>query len=281
MARFRMNFVSDSVKDAMDVFVVIPQKKCIRDEQQPDVMPGTFDREYPVLMLLHDEASSPEELLNMSLAQRYASEYQIMLIVPTGLLSFYTDYAERDCSVNTADKTSGNAGIENDFTEMCYETYIMDVLGLMKKIFPVSKKREKVWIGGIGMGGFGALKLGMKYRQTFSKIFSISGDVDLQWKMDNELWRKEQFLSIFGDLEAKGENDLPNVCLNAAKDGPSAPDLMLLWNKNDGKESMNQHLLDTIANVYPSFKVKQSEADGWDYIDDALKQAFCWAASGK
>ena len=42
---------------------------------------------------------------------------------------------------------------------MCYETYIIDVLTYIQRIFPASAAREKIWIGGIGMGGFSALKL--------------------------------------------------------------------------------------------------------------------------
>lgn len=279
MAGFRINFVSDSVKDAMDVYVIIPQKKRIRNAQEPEITPGSFDKEYPVLMLLHDEASSPGELLNMSRAERYANENQLMLVVPTGLLSFYTDYAERDCSSNEADKTSGNAGIENNFTEMCYETYIIDVLTYIQRIFPASAAREKIWIGGIGMGGFGALKLGMKYPQIFSKVFSISGDVDLQWKIEHEPWRREQFLSIFGEGALSGSNDLPQACLKMSKSGGALPQLLLLWNKNDGKDDMNQRLADVLDHTYPGFKAKRWEAPyGWDYIDDTISFAFRWAS---
>lgn len=320
MARFRINFVSDSVKDAMDVYVIIPQKKQVRTDREPDIVLGSFSSAYPLLMLLHDEASSPEELLNMSRAERYANEHQVMLVVPAGLLSFYTDYAERDAASNTANAVSGNAGIENNFTEMCYETYIMDVLEYVRRIFPVaSRSRETTWIGGIGMGGFGAVKLGMKYPDCFSRVFSISGDVDLQWKMDNEPWRREQFMSIFGALTASGDNDLPGACLKAAAagnvaaseaperpDGEAAPEavmqteaaaaqaetaagpdtqpprLMLLWQENDGKALMNERLRDAIYGRYPGLVTKVLAAScGWDHVDEGLLLAFDWAALEK
>ena len=72
MALFRINYVADCVKDAMDLFLILPQKKHVRSEQSPELELGSFQKGYPVLLLLHDEASSPRELMEMTRLAKFA-----------------------------------------------------------------------------------------------------------------------------------------------------------------------------------------------------------------
>ena len=58
------------------------------------------------------------------------------------------------------------------------------------------------------MGGFGALKCAAANPALFSAAVSISGITDLQWLMDHDPGRGEQFSAVFGGLQAMGENDL-------------------------------------------------------------------------
>ena len=41
-------------------------------------------------------------------------------------------------------------------------------------MFPLSNKREDTFIAGFSMGGYGALRNGLKYSETFSKIGALS-----------------------------------------------------------------------------------------------------------
>jgi S-formylglutathione hydrolase FrmB len=60
-------------------------------------------------------------------------------------------------------------------------------------------------VGGISMGGFGAMKLGLKYPLLFQSISSQSGLLDIELLKD--LWMLKmvlpEFLEVFGHLEAK------------------------------------------------------------------------------
>lgn len=280
MARFRISFVSDSVKDVMEILVVVPQKKHVCSSKSPEIQLGSFQKEYPVLILLHDEASSPQELLDLSCVERFANQMGIMLVVPQGVLSYWTDYTERDRCVNEAN-SSGASSIENNFTEMCYGTYVMDVLHYVRRILPGSLERPKTYIGGIGMGGFGALKLAMKHPETFSAVFSVSGDVDLQWKMDHQPERREQFQSIFGGLLAEGENNLPKCCKKMAV-SKDVPDMMLLWDRAGESAVMNRNLIKALDGCYKGLAA--GEMDGpydWEYVDKALYKALHWLNTRK
>ena len=50
-----------------------------------------------------------------------------------------------------------------------------EVVEFTRRLFPLSDRREDTFIGGLSMGGFGAVRLGSFYHDTFSKIFSLSG----------------------------------------------------------------------------------------------------------
>ena len=60
-------------------------------------------------------------------------------------------------------------------------------------------------LGGISMGGFGAMKLGLKYPHFFQSISSQSGLLDIELLKD--MWMLKmvlpEFLEVFGHLEAK------------------------------------------------------------------------------
>jgi S-formylglutathione hydrolase FrmB len=60
-----------------------------------------------------------------------------------------------------------------------WETFIMkDLLPHLRTNYRVSKEREGTLIGGISMGGFGSLTLGLRHLDTFSAIISFEPYID-------------------------------------------------------------------------------------------------------
>ena len=51
----------------------------------------------------------------------------------------------------------------------------LNLVELTRKMFNLSDKREDTFIGGLSMGGYGALRNGLKYNETFGYIISLSG----------------------------------------------------------------------------------------------------------
>lgn len=57
-----------------------------------------------------------------------------------------------------------------------YGEYIgQELVRLTRKMFPLSRKREDTFIGGLSMGGYGALRNGLKYSDTFGAVIALSG----------------------------------------------------------------------------------------------------------
>lgn len=113
-------------------------------------------KRYPVLYLLHGLTGHYTNWLEHAQLADYAKPYELIIIMPEGNDGWYSDSA----SVPT-DK---------------YESYIVrELIPDVEKRFRVSTKRGGRAIAGLSMGGYGALKFGVKYPELFAFAGSLSG----------------------------------------------------------------------------------------------------------
>jgi len=83
----------------------------------------------------------------------YANAHGIAIIMPDGENHFYVD-------APNGEKYSEFIGRE--------------LVEFTRRVFPLSREREDTMIGGISMGGYGAVYNGMKYSDVFGHIIGIS-----------------------------------------------------------------------------------------------------------
>ena len=108
---------------------------------------------YKTLYLLHGIIGNCTDWLYGTRIQRYAEERDLAVVMPSGDNGMYLDQA--------VDK---------------YGQYIgQELVQFTRRTFPLSHKREDTFIGGLSMGGFGAMRNGLKYHDTFGAIISLSG----------------------------------------------------------------------------------------------------------
>ncbi len=143
-----VKFESKLVAQALPYNVVLP----------PDYdAPTARTTRYPVLYLLHGLAGSHDDWVsNRAHLAQHAAQYHIIIVTPEGHNGWYTD----------------SATVPNEK----YESYIVqelipDVEGRYRTI-PTRAGRA---IAGLSMGGYGALKFGVKYPDKFSFAASMSG----------------------------------------------------------------------------------------------------------
>jgi putative tributyrin esterase len=108
---------------------------------------------YPVLYQLHGGNQNHTSWLHYSNLRSYVSDLPLIVILPDGAQSRWA-----------------NGG--TPFT--AYEDFLIQELPThIRQIFPATNGK---WaIGGNSMGGFGAVRLGLKYPQLFSSVWSHSG----------------------------------------------------------------------------------------------------------
>ena len=82
----------------------------------------------------------------------------------------------RGCRWWSSCPTAAGAGTPTPSTGYAYEDdLIKDVVGLVDRTFPVKAERSGRAIGGLSMGGYGAVKLGLKHHEMFASVNSHSG----------------------------------------------------------------------------------------------------------
>lgn len=152
MAFFQCNIFSEALGMMTNVNVVMPQFTT--------GMIGWSEKDTgsrPVLYLLHGLSDDSSVWMRRTSVERYATQYGLVLVMPDGGRSFYTDM---------------KYGLK-------YEEYIAKELpSLMAKFFRFSTAWEDTFIAGNSMGGYGALKIALKYPDIFSACGAFSAVPD-------------------------------------------------------------------------------------------------------
>ena len=85
---------------------------------------------------------------------------------------------------------------------------IKDVVGLVDRTFPVKAERSGRAIGGLSMGGYGAVKVGLKHHEMFASVNSHSGALGfLRRDPDQARQLSPEFARIFGKNPPGGPED--------------------------------------------------------------------------
>jgi S-formylglutathione hydrolase FrmB len=85
-----------------------------------------------------------------------------------------------------------------------HESYFLELLQYIDSRSPYRERLlQRRGLGGISMGGFGAIKLGLKYPHLFQSISSQSGLLDIELLQDKWMLKMimPEFLEVFGRLE--------------------------------------------------------------------------------
>ena len=148
---------------------------------------------YPVLYLLHGHGGHYTDWLTRTNVADYAAQYRMIIVMPEGNNSWYVD---------------GAAG-SNDK----YESYILqELMPDVDKRYRTIQSRYGRAIAGLSMGGYGAIKYGVKYPATFVFAASMSGAFGVTRYTEKEMgganW--DPFLKTFGPAgsETRKANDI-------------------------------------------------------------------------
>ncbi|MFO0892372.1 MAG: alpha/beta hydrolase-fold protein [Isosphaeraceae bacterium] len=141
MAFARINYFSRSLVKASSVSVVFPDDPSI-------------PKPWWTFYLLHGLSDDDTIWMRRTSIERYAEGLPLVVVMPDGGRGWYT----------------------NAQVGFAYENDLMkDVMGLIERTFPVRAERSGRAIGGLSMGGYGAVKLGLKHHETFGSVNSHSG----------------------------------------------------------------------------------------------------------
>lgn len=124
--------------------------------------PGNAERRYPTLYLLHGEGGSFLGWREILDGATETGERGMILVMPDAGESFYVNWARTD-----------------DGRRDAWEDYLVDdVVGHVDARYRTVAAREGRALAGFGMGGYGALTVGLRNADRFVSLGSQSGAVD-------------------------------------------------------------------------------------------------------
>lgn len=148
-----------------------------------DAMSGTkFEPPFKTLYFLPGFSNDAATLASYLGFRRECELKGIAVIIVDGENSFYVDHPKRLAN---------------------YSAFIKEVVEFTRMMFPLSEKREDTFLGGISMGGYGALLNGLRYRAIFSKIVALSPSADCYDLICGHpfMFDEELFTNTFGSKE--------------------------------------------------------------------------------
>ncbi len=207
-----------------------------------------------LLTLLHGAEETPETVLDAFDLSAAADRLRLAILMPDLGNSFYLDWGEGLCARSAL---------------------LRELLPAAQERSGVSAAREANAVGGISMGGFGAVSLALCEPERFAAAFSLSGALDL--KKAAQLFRICQ-IPAPGDLRGAASrpeaqwDDLLSV--DAVK-----PTLYLAWGDQDWFREANRSFVRQAAGC--GLPVKAGESPGlhdWTFWKTSLSPALEWVA---
>jgi S-formylglutathione hydrolase FrmB len=160
------------------------------------ILPSDYDSSkttrYPVLYLLHGLTGHYNDWVSHTNIADYAVDYGIIIVTPEGNDGWYTD----------------SAAVATDK----YESYILqELIPDVQQRYRTIEARYGRAIAGLSMGGYGAIKFGLKSPSTFVFAGSMSGAFGVTRLTEKEIGKNFQdSIKLFGDAgsETRLDNDL-------------------------------------------------------------------------
>ncbi|MBP3427556.1 MAG: acetylesterase [Clostridia bacterium] len=259
MALLHVTLFSHVLYRTVPVRVILPSdKRTPTGEYLPE-------KPFKTLYLLHGLLGSSNDWITGTRVQRWAEAQNLCVVMPSGDNGWYVDFPG---------------------TRNCYGEFIgSELVELTRRMFPLSRKREDTYIAGLSMGGYGALRNGLKYHQTFSRIIPYSAAVAMFERAKMEGAVTQPYMeALFGDLKeaAKTDNN-PRVLIEElaaykkAHPDYELPKIRLSCGKSDGLLPFNRLYRDLL--LENGFEVDYEEAPGghdWDFWDSQIKKTIDW-----
>ncbi len=245
MASARINYFSRSLQKASSFNVVFPDDP-------------TIPRPWAAFFLLHGLSDDDTIWMRRTSIERYVEGLPLVVVMPDGGRGWYT---------NSAD---GFYPYEDDL--------VKDVVGLVDRTFPVKTDRSGRAIGGLSMGGYGAIKLALKHPEMFASVTSHSGApgfcrIDL--KKAAEL--SPEFPRIFGPSPRGGPEDpfaiverIDHGRIPALRFDCGVKDFLLDQNRDFSQHLKQLHIL----HEYQEFPGDHN----WEYWDLHVREAVAFHA---
>ena len=230
-----------------------------RDMPYRVVMPAKIPvgSKLPVVYLLHGGGGDFKEWTNDSDVARFA-ENNLILVMPEGGYSYYTNSVDRH--------------------QDRYEDYIVhDLIADVENRFPAALGRSHRGIVGVSMGGFGAIKLALKYPELFVFSGGISSAIDVPSRPFSikriSQWREHE--AIFGSWGSATRRENDPLVLARRADPTTTPYLFLTCGNQEGLLPSNRQFAALLAQRHVQYEFHvENGGHNWNQWNALLPEVF-------
>ena len=257
MAFLQVNFVSKTLMRTVTINAILPVDKFSLDPNAVRV-----DKPFKTLYLLHGLLGNYTDWVNGTRVQRWAEAKDLAVIMPSGENGFYVDSPAQPW---------------NRYGQFVGE----ELVEITRRMFPLSHKREDTFIGGLSMGGFGAIRNGLKYHETFGSIVGLSNAIHILEEGSQHMDTAYEE-GCFGPFAAARESDknprwlIEKLAAEKKADPVLAlPRVFMACGTEDGLLGVNRVYRDLFREK--GFDLTYYESAGghtWDFWDQYIEKAI-------
>jgi len=257
MALLQVNFFSTTLHRKVHLQVILPSDAAIESEEP-----------FKTLYLFHGLMDNCTAWTSNTRIERWAMERNLAVVMPSAENSFYVD-------------NPNGSSVFGDFG-----AYVgQELVEMTRKMFRLSSKREDTFIAGLSMGGFGALRNGLKYHDTFGYIACLSGAIHIfEYPLDEPGRNVIGEDACFGDIHSAALTDRnPRMAAEAlferkkASEDTPFPKVYIACGTEDYLLKANRIFADFLqAN---GVDVTYEEGPGrhdWDFWDNYIQRVLAW-----
>ncbi|MCK9409087.1 MAG: alpha/beta hydrolase family protein [Bacteriovoracaceae bacterium] len=221
---------------------------------------------YPVLYLLHGLGGDYTNWVKLTNIVRYAKEYRMIIVTPDAGNGWYTN---------------------SPFVQNAqYEDYIItEMIPTVEKRYRTIQTKFHRAIAGLSMGGYGAIKFGLKYPGKFFFIGGFSPSIQFPGGLEDSAitarWSRTATLNLrelFGQNRTDSWNENDIFFLTERSNGKSLPYFYLSVGSQDGISEIIGLTHDLAASLRKkgiSFEMHESAGShDWKFWDQEIKTAL-------
>lgn len=261
MALLKMDFYSDKLKRFTTVHVVLPN-------DTPDMMTAgnpEYARPMKVLYLLHGFSGYSMDWLIGCGLQDLSVKYNLAMVLPSGDNSFYVDREATGCA---------------------YGSFVgEELIQYITKTIHFPNKKEDTFVGGLSMGGFGAIRLALRYPDNYGKVFGLSSAMlikqieKMQPGEENPVANYAYFRSVFGDLRQLeiSENNPLFLLKKLKEQNQPVPPIYMACGTEDFLLEDNRDFVRSLQEEAVDVEYHESEGThNWEFWNGYLEKAIQW-----
>ncbi|MDF2985520.1 MAG: putative esterase [Eubacterium sp.] len=260
MALVQVNFFAETLKRQVNFNALIPIDIVGVSAQKPE------ERPMKSLYLLHGYSGNHMDWICGTKIQELSNKYKIAVFMPSGDNCFYLDDA--------------------DLGAFYGEFIGKELVEITRKMFHLSNKREDTYIGGLSMGGYGAIRNGLKYAGNYSRIIALSsalitkGIAGIPTDFKGPIADYPYYRRVFGDLDQLigSDKDPEALIADLRKRNADIPKIYMACGTEDFliNENRDYHNYLASENIEHTY-VEDSGVHDWNFWNKYIEKGIDWA----